>query len=235
MPLVRQGVQCRARPRPGRLGQGRDGHGRGGRPKPPVPRGRSRPAADARRADAGPGGDPAGTTARARRLLLRPRWRRRGTRHPHARLAVVWVDAHGDLNTPATSPSGNEWGMPLRMLIDGGAVRSGDVALVGARNLDPPEQRYVEEIGLPLGADGVQQALEDADAVYVAFDVDALDPTDAIVPFMPEPGGPSLADAEVLLHRVAGARPLAGVGFTGLVADQRNVSALARLCAALGL
>jgi len=38
----------------------------------------------------------------------------------HDRVAVVWLDAHGDLNTPETSPSGNEWGMPLRMLIDGG-------------------------------------------------------------------------------------------------------------------
>ena len=36
----------------------------------------------------------------------------------YGRLAVVWVDAHGDLNTPETSPSGNEWGMPLRMAID---------------------------------------------------------------------------------------------------------------------
>ena len=40
----------------------------------------------------------------------------------HDRLAVVWIDAHGDLNTPETSPSGNEWGMPLRMIVDGGAV-----------------------------------------------------------------------------------------------------------------
>ena len=40
----------------------------------------------------------------------------------HGRLGVIWLDAHGDLNTPESSPSGNEWGMPLRMLIDGGAV-----------------------------------------------------------------------------------------------------------------
>ena len=40
----------------------------------------------------------------------------------HERLGVIWFDAHGDLNTPETSPSGNEWGMPLRMIIDGGAV-----------------------------------------------------------------------------------------------------------------
>jgi arginase len=153
----------------------------------------------------------------------------------HRRLAVVWVDAHGDLNTAASSPSGNEWGMPLRMLLDGGAVRATDVALVGARNLDPPEERYIEEVGLPLGAEGVDSVLEGADAVYVAFDLDAIDPREAVAPFMAEPGGPSLADAEALLRRAAARRPLAGAGFTGLVADERNVSALGRLCGALGL
>ena len=63
----------------------------------------------------------------------------RGLAARYDRLAVVWLDAHGDLNTPDTSPSGNLWGMPLRMAIDEGSVRASDVALVGARDLDPPE------------------------------------------------------------------------------------------------
>ncbi len=50
---------------------------------------------------------------------------------------MVWIDAHGDLDTPASSPSGNEWGMPLRLLLDAGTVAAADAALVGARNLDP--------------------------------------------------------------------------------------------------
>ena len=50
------------------------------------------------------------------------------------RLAVVWFDAHGDLNTPESSPSGNEWGMPLRMLLDSGTVRPDD----GARRRAEP-------------------------------------------------------------------------------------------------
>jgi arginase len=153
----------------------------------------------------------------------------------HDRLAVVWIDAHGDLNTPATSPSGNEWGMPLRMLIDGGAVDVRDVALVGARNLDPPEQAYVAESGLALGADGVEQALDGVDAVYVAFDVDGLDPGEAVTPFMPEPDGLTLAEAEALLRQIVVARPLAGAGFSGLTPDERNHASIGRLCAALGL
>src|SRR5207248_2187719 len=59
------------------------------------------------------------------------------------RLALAWFDAHGDLNTPDSSPSGNEWGMPLRMLLDSGAVRIEDTALIGARNLDPPEREFI--------------------------------------------------------------------------------------------
>ena len=62
----------------------------------------------------------------------------------HGRLAVVWIDAHGDLNSPASSPSGNAWGMPLRMLIDAGDVDPKDVTLLGARSLDPPEEAFIE-------------------------------------------------------------------------------------------
>src|SRR6266550_9407630 len=72
----------------------------------------------------------------------------------HGRLAIVWLDAHGDLNTPDSSPSGNQWGMPLRMLIDSGAVQPGDVALVGASNLDPPEEEFIRASGLHIGEEG---------------------------------------------------------------------------------
>jgi len=64
------------------------------------------------------------------------------------RLGVVWLDAHGDLNTPETSPSGNAWGMPLRAAIDAGAVRAADIALAGARELDPPEVEFVAAVGI---------------------------------------------------------------------------------------
>jgi len=50
----------------------------------------------------------------------------------HGRIALVWFDAHGDLNTIDSSPSGNEWATPLRILLDSGAVKAQDVVLVGA-------------------------------------------------------------------------------------------------------
>ena len=88
----------------------------------------------------------------------------------HERLGIIWFDAHGDLNTPETSPSGNEWGMPLRMIIDGGAVDPHDVALVGARNLDPPEVEYIAAAGIH---DDPQAVLDRVDCVYVAIDFES--------------------------------------------------------------
>jgi arginase family enzyme len=150
----------------------------------------------------------------------------------HERLGLVWLDAHGDLNTPETSPSGNQWGMPLRMLLDGGAIDADRVALVGTRNLDPPEVELIAEVG--IGAD-VDVVLRGADSVYVALDCDVVDPGELTV-FMPEPDGLRLAEVERLFVRIRESGvPLAGAGLTGLAPDPANVEPLERLCAALGL
>src|SRR6266568_2528466 len=88
----------------------------------------------------------------------------------HGRLALVWLDAHGDLNTPESSPSGNLWGMPLRMLLDAHAVRPDDAALVGARALDPPEEAFIATSDVHVGEFALERALSGVDAVYVALD-----------------------------------------------------------------
>src|ERR671939_182256 len=106
----------------------------------------------------------------------------------YGRIGLVWFDAHGDLNTPESSPSGDLWGMPLRMLLDAGAVEAEDVVLLGARNLDPPEEEYIASIGLRTDARDIPDALAGTEGVYVALDVDSLEP-DEVSPFMPEPGG----------------------------------------------
>jgi arginase len=151
------------------------------------------------------------------------------------RLGVIWFDAHGDLNTPESSPSGNPWGMPLRMLIDSDTVAAEDVALVGARNLDPPEEKFIAESGLRLGMDSVSAALDGVDAIYVAFDCDVLEPDCGVAMFMPEPGGLTPEEAEAVLLDVAHHKSVAGFGFSGLVADPANVAGLARFCRAVGL
>jgi len=142
----------------------------------------------------------------------------------HGRMGVVWIDAHGDLNTPESSPSGNAWGMPLRMLIDAGDVQPADVTLLGARNLDPPEVAY-------LAGAGIRRELEALPGrVYVALDCDVVEPGELDV-FMPEPDGPRLDELERILFSIP--EP-AGAGITGLVPSERNQSLLPLLVRALG-
>jgi arginase len=148
----------------------------------------------------------------------------------HGHVAVLWLDAHGDLNTPETSPTGNEWGMPLRMLIDRGTIAAADVVLWGARNLDTPEREFIAAAGI---TDDPGSLLDRAQAVYIALDGDVLDP-DELAVFMPEPEGPSLGEVEQLLARVRESGKLVGAGVTGLAPDPANVGKVHRLTAALG-
>jgi arginase family enzyme len=149
------------------------------------------------------------------------------------RIGLVWFDAHGDLNTPESSPSGNQWGMPLRMLIDSGAVDPGNVALIGARNLDPPEEEFIAASGIHQGAVSIGAALDGLDCVYVALDCDVFEP-DEIASFMPEPGGLGVDEVERILRDIASSHTVLGAGLTGLAPEERNIEPLTRLCAALG-
>ncbi len=155
----------------------------------------------------------------------------RGLASRGSRLAVVWIDAHGDLNTPESSPSGNLWGMPLRMLLDDGVVSPADVALVGARNLDPPERDYMNENGID---ESLERALADVDAVYVALDLDVLDPhlVDVLVP---EPDGPSVEQIAAILEEAVIRARLAGMGVTGHFRTEKNANVATRLVASAGL
>jgi arginase family enzyme len=152
----------------------------------------------------------------------------------YGRIAVVWLDAHGDLNTVESSPTGNLWATPLRMLIDSGVVGAEDVALVGARNLDPPEEEFIAANRVNVGPDAVPAALEGAEGVYVAFDADSVDPGELEV-FMPEPDGLTLDEVETIFRDVSERSLVLGAGFTALAPDERNVAPVSRLATALGL
>lgn len=110
-------------------------------------------------------------------------------------LAVFWFDAHGDLNTPATSPSQRFHGMPLRTLLGEGdpliseglsrILTPNQVALVGARDLDPAESAYVDEQKLPIfkpqSSSHTSELIDFAKSrgftkAYIHFDLDVLDP-----------------------------------------------------------
>jgi arginase family enzyme len=146
------------------------------------------------------------------------------------RLGVVWIDAHGDLNTPESSPSGNAWGMPFRMILDAGVVDAADAALVGARSLDPPEVAYMLAVGID---DSIDRALDGVDATYVALDLDVLDPREIDV-LIPEPDGFSASELEALLRGLASATVIAGIGVTGFLATERNAAVARRMLAAAG-
>jgi arginase len=121
------------------------------------------------------------------------------------RLGLIWFDAHPDLNTPLTSPSGHLHGMALAAtlgaarpelppLADPGAgLKPERICLLGIRDIDPGERRLIAEfgiwmltmeewfdLGLIAGLDAALDHLgrQDADAVHISFDVDVLDPVD---------------------------------------------------------
>jgi len=158
---------------------------------------------------------------------------------PEARFGLVWFDAHGDFNTPDTTPSGNVWGMPFAMLCgrgdpdlvaagDGASVREADAALVGGQVLDETESRMlaaspVAHFGAGMiGTDAGRAALAAwcatvatrIDAWYVAFDLDAIDAGEGLALAMTETDGISVADAVAAVRIVAGSGPVAGIGAT---------------------
>jgi arginase len=132
-------------------------------------------------------------------------------RYPELRLA--WIDAHGDLNTPASSPSSHAHGMPLRALTGDGHARmvprttlsTGRVALFGTRALDDAEEKFIDEhqvavLGSAELEDGVQdhvvQRLEawlpEGAPLYLHLDLDVIDPDTWPAVAVPEPDGLSV-------------------------------------------
>jgi arginase len=178
--------------------------------------------------------------------------------HP-ARLAIAWFDAHGDFNDPDTTPSGNVWGMPFAMLLGRGAADlvdacegptalDEDAALLGGQVLDEQESRMlaasrVAHFGAGmLGGEAGRAALAAwagvvagrCDGLYVAFDLDAIDASEALSLAMPEPAGISLATAVSCVGILARAMPVVGIGTTAAMRRDRldfgiTVDAISRL------
>jgi len=138
--------------------------------------------------------------------------------------AVVWFDAHGDVQTPRTSTSGYPGGMPLRQLV-GGSERTGpdrlglrpvderDVVLVDARDLDPAEAEFlatsaIRRVGVPELAD---LPLPDR-PIYLHVDLDVLDAADVPNAMFPVPGGPPAGALQAALRAVLGTGRVAAVG-----------------------
>lgn len=144
--------------------------------------------------------------------------------------AVLWFDAHPDLNTPESSPSGAFTGMVLRTLLGDGAASllprtpldPSRVVLVGVRSVDPGEETYLAESGVVvLGAavataDAVAAAVAATGArrVYIHIDLDVLDPGDFTGLGAPEPFGIAAGELVEIIRRVLLDHELAGAGIT---------------------
>jgi arginase len=142
--------------------------------------------------------------------------------------AVLWFDAHGDLNTPETTPSGNVHGMPLAAALGRGgpgfesdawtlpAVEPERTAVIGARDIDPGERALIADLDLPVhtmsdldrrGIEAVvREALERAAGapfVHVSLDMDGLDPDVAPGVGTPVRGGLTYREAHLAMELVA--------------------------------
>jgi arginase len=169
-------------------------------------------------------------------------------------LGLIWVDAHGDMNTPSTSGSGNVHGMPLASLLGpepaelsriGGfspKVTAERTVLIGIRNLDEQEKERIRGAGVRVCtmkeidragiASVVEQAIAIAGAgtggIHVSFDLDVCDPSIAPGVGTPVKGGLNYREAHMVMEMVADSGWLTGLDIVEVnpILDDRNMTAI---------
>jgi arginase len=169
------------------------------------------------------------------------------------KLGLLWIDAHGDINTPETSPSGNIHGMPLAALLGFGApeltsvggptpkVDSANVALVGIRSLDAGEKKRLKETGVQvhtmsdIDRHGVHRIMKKAldqvtastDFVHVSLDLDAVDPSVTPGVGTPVKGGLDYREAHLIMELIADAGIMTSLEVVEVnpILDECNTSA----------
>jgi len=158
----------------------------------------------------------------------------------HGDIAVIWIDAHGDINTFETSPTGNVHGMPLAasmgfgdesltdLYFKGIKVKKENVFIIGARDLDEGELQLIKDIDLTvwtmdkvkeIGVDQVcVELLEVLKArgiknIHISFDIDSIDPKLIKGTGTPVPNGFNINDAEKLLTSIFNTRLVKSMDF----------------------
>ncbi|MBM7096799.1 MULTISPECIES: arginase [Alteribacter] len=168
-------------------------------------------------------------------------------------LGVIWFDAHGDLNTGDTSPSGNIHGMPLAVSLGIGhpslteiggyapKIKPENLVIVGARSLDEGERELIREKGIKvftmheIDRMGMTKVMEEAiehvskntDSVHLSLDLDALDPHDAPGVGTPVIGGTSYRETHLAMEMLAERNLLTSVEFVEVnpILDSKNQTA----------
>jgi arginase len=182
-----------------------------------------------------------------------------------AAVGAVWFDAHGDFNTPTTTPSGNVHGMPLAAALGVGAfadeayewaratgLDASNVALVGLRSLDDDEREAIGDTDVTaftmsdidrrgiaaVVSDALDVATDGTDGIHVSLDLDWLDPTVAPGVGTPVRGGVTYREAHLAMEAVAqtGAlRSMEAVEVNPVLDEQNETAALAVELAASAL
>jgi arginase len=169
------------------------------------------------------------------------------------RLGLLWVDAHGDCNTPETSPSGNIHGMPMAAALGYGVKLLTNLAgvvpmiepqrtvLLGARDLDLGERENIKKFGIhvltmrQIDERGVSECMREAlsilsdcsDGFHMSFDIDSLDPSVAPGVGTPVSGGLTIREAHLIMEMVADTQAMTSCDLVEVnpTLDQRNTTA----------
>jgi arginase len=132
---------------------------------------------------------------------------------------LIWIDAHGDINTPKTSPSGNVHGMPLSFALEEGFVSPKRTVLLGLRDVDMGEREAIRSYGVraytmtDIDRMGMERVMKEAievtgnepGSVHVSFDMDGIDPSEAPGVGTPVRGGITYREAHLAMETAAAA------------------------------
>jgi arginase len=170
-----------------------------------------------------------------------------------SKLGVIWYDAHGDLNTPETSPSGNIHGMPLAVSLGLGhekltniggfqpKIKPENIVLIGARSLDEGERELIKRLGIKvytmheidrLGmskvmSETIEYLKERTDYVHLSLDLDGLDPQDAPGVGTPVIGGLTYRESHLAMEMLAESNIITSMEVVEVnpILDERNKTA----------
>ncbi|MFP4035668.1 MAG: arginase [Desulfovermiculus sp.] len=166
---------------------------------------------------------------------------------------LIWIDAHPDVNTDQTTPSGNIHGMPLAASLGlghpelvglnspGPKIRPENCVLLGIRSIDPLEKKNLQKLGVlvftltDIDRMGIGPVIEQAldtivsrvDCLHVSFDLDSLDPSVAPGVGTPVPGGLTYREAHLVMEAIAETHMIASMDVAEVnpVLDVKNQSA----------
>jgi arginase len=169
-------------------------------------------------------------------------------------IGYIWLDAHGDMNTPESSPSGNVHGMPLAAIMGYGApelvdllgfkpkAEPGNIVIVGARDLDAQERKIVKKCGVhvftmrdidergmrEVMSDALKYALDDTAGIAVSLDMDFVDPSDAPGVGTPVRGGVTYREAHLAMEMIADTESMVSLEVVEInpILDEHNRTAL---------